>query len=200
MYGLSARFRAGVSEGKQQSTVRRTATDDGPFRAERYARFDIDRARRLQEMLTRRHGAMPEISTEESIRTEVIELESVIDRPSVRLAADPLTLNLAEKIVKAMQRRETSTRDRTDRDPTPRWSHACPTCRRPRNAGANSSTASSAWSAGDARGVARLRVPRSRRLGTCGPRQRECARRWCRPGRSRGRRSVSRRLPSARRR
>lgn len=41
-----------------------------------------------------------------------IDLESVIDRAPVRLAAYPLTLNLAEKIVTAMQRRETSTRDR----------------------------------------------------------------------------------------
>lgn len=42
----------------------------------------------------------------------VIELESVIDRAPVRLEAYPLALNLAEKIVTAMQRRETSTRDR----------------------------------------------------------------------------------------
>lgn len=42
----------------------------------------------------------------------VIELASVIDRPAVRLTAYPLALNLAEKIVTAMQRRETSTRDR----------------------------------------------------------------------------------------
>ncbi|WP_051223779.1 nucleotidyl transferase AbiEii/AbiGii toxin family protein [Conexibacter woesei] len=41
-----------------------------------------------------------------------IELTSVVDRPAVRLAAYPLVLNLAEKIVTAMQRRETSTRDR----------------------------------------------------------------------------------------
>lgn len=45
-------------------------------------------------------------------RSTVIELESVIDRPPVRLDAYPLTLNLAEKAVTAMQRRETSTRDR----------------------------------------------------------------------------------------
>jgi predicted nucleotidyltransferase component of viral defense system len=42
----------------------------------------------------------------------VIELESVLDRASVRLEAYPLALNLAEKIVTAMQRRETNTRDR----------------------------------------------------------------------------------------
>jgi predicted nucleotidyltransferase component of viral defense system len=42
----------------------------------------------------------------------VITLESVIDQPDVRLQAYPLALNLAEKIVTAMQRRETSTRDR----------------------------------------------------------------------------------------
>lgn len=42
----------------------------------------------------------------------VIELKSVIDCAPVRLAAYPLALNLAEKIVTAMQRRETSTRDR----------------------------------------------------------------------------------------
>lgn len=41
-----------------------------------------------------------------------IELDSVIDREPVRLAAYPLALNLAEKVVTAMQRRETSTRDR----------------------------------------------------------------------------------------
>lgn len=45
-------------------------------------------------------------------QSTVIELASVIDRPPVRLAAYPLALNLAEKIVTAMQRRETSTRDR----------------------------------------------------------------------------------------
>ena len=45
-------------------------------------------------------------------QSTVIELESVIDRAPVRLEAYPLTLNLAEKIVTAMQRRDTSTRDR----------------------------------------------------------------------------------------
>lgn len=41
-----------------------------------------------------------------------IKLDSVIDREPVRLIAYPLALNLAEKVVTAMQRRETSTRDR----------------------------------------------------------------------------------------
>ncbi|MET0602233.1 MAG: nucleotidyl transferase AbiEii/AbiGii toxin family protein [Baekduia sp.] len=45
-------------------------------------------------------------------KSTTISLASVIDQPDVRLAAYPLTLNLAEKIVTAMQRRETSTRDR----------------------------------------------------------------------------------------
>ncbi|MHB1538180.1 MAG: nucleotidyl transferase AbiEii/AbiGii toxin family protein [Solirubrobacteraceae bacterium] len=45
-------------------------------------------------------------------RSTVISLESVIDRPAIQLRAYPLALNLAEKIVTAMQRRETSTRDR----------------------------------------------------------------------------------------
>lgn len=45
-------------------------------------------------------------------RSTVLQLESVLDRPSVRLQAYPLALNLAEKIVTAMQRRETNTRDR----------------------------------------------------------------------------------------
>jgi hypothetical protein len=45
-------------------------------------------------------------------RSTTIRLESVIDQPAVRLRAYPLALNLAEKIVTAMQRRETSTRDR----------------------------------------------------------------------------------------
>ena len=45
-------------------------------------------------------------------RSTEIELDSVIDRKPIRLAAYPLALNLAEKIVTAMQRRETSTRDR----------------------------------------------------------------------------------------
>jgi predicted nucleotidyltransferase component of viral defense system len=45
-------------------------------------------------------------------RTTVIQLESVIGQPAVRLQAYPLALNLAEKIVTAMQRRETNTRDR----------------------------------------------------------------------------------------
>jgi hypothetical protein len=48
----------------------------------------------------------------DSGQSTVIELESVIDRPAVRLAAYPLAFNLAEKIVTAIQRRETSTRDR----------------------------------------------------------------------------------------
>jgi hypothetical protein len=42
----------------------------------------------------------------------VIELESVVDQPTISLHAYPLTLNLAEKIVTAMQRRATNTRDR----------------------------------------------------------------------------------------
>jgi hypothetical protein len=41
-----------------------------------------------------------------------IELGSVLDLAPVRLEGYPLALNLAEKIVTAMQRRETSTRDR----------------------------------------------------------------------------------------
>jgi predicted nucleotidyltransferase component of viral defense system len=45
-------------------------------------------------------------------RSTTIELASVIDQPAVSLRAYPLALNLAEKIVTAMQRRETSTRDR----------------------------------------------------------------------------------------
>jgi predicted nucleotidyltransferase component of viral defense system len=45
-------------------------------------------------------------------RATVIQLKSVIDQPAVRLRAYPLALNLAEKIVTAMQRRETNTRDR----------------------------------------------------------------------------------------
>jgi hypothetical protein len=45
-------------------------------------------------------------------QSAVITLDSVIDQPPVRLQAYPLALNLAEKIVTAMQRRETSTRDR----------------------------------------------------------------------------------------
>jgi Nucleotidyl transferase AbiEii toxin, Type IV TA system len=46
------------------------------------------------------------------IRDTILDLESLIDQPPVRLRAYPLALNLAEKIVTAMQRRETSTRDR----------------------------------------------------------------------------------------
>jgi predicted nucleotidyltransferase component of viral defense system len=46
------------------------------------------------------------------VESTAIELKSVIDRAPVRLEAYPITLNLAEKIVTAMQRRETSTRDR----------------------------------------------------------------------------------------
>ena len=45
-------------------------------------------------------------------RATVIHLESVIGQPAVRLRAYPLALNLAEKVVTAMQRRETNTRDR----------------------------------------------------------------------------------------
>ena len=46
------------------------------------------------------------------VRATVLDLESVIDQSPVQLRAYPLALNLAEKIVTAMQRRETSTRDR----------------------------------------------------------------------------------------
>jgi len=45
-------------------------------------------------------------------RSTPIHLESIIDRLPIHLKAYPLALNLAEKIVTAMQRRETSTRDR----------------------------------------------------------------------------------------
>ncbi len=45
-------------------------------------------------------------------RSTTIMLKSIIDQPAVLLQAYPLALNLAEKIVTAMQRRETSTRDR----------------------------------------------------------------------------------------
>lgn len=45
-------------------------------------------------------------------RSTTITLRSIIDQPAVQLQAYPLALNLAEKIVTAMQRRETSTRDR----------------------------------------------------------------------------------------
>jgi predicted nucleotidyltransferase component of viral defense system len=48
----------------------------------------------------------------DSNQSTVIELESVIERAPVRLEAYPLTLNLAEKIVTAMQRREANTRAR----------------------------------------------------------------------------------------
>lgn len=45
-------------------------------------------------------------------RSTVIELDSIVDRPTIRLHAYPLTLNLAEKIVTAMECRETNPRDR----------------------------------------------------------------------------------------
>ena len=45
-------------------------------------------------------------------RSTSVELRSLLDRAPVRLKAYPLALNLAEKIVTAMQRREVSTRDR----------------------------------------------------------------------------------------
>ena len=44
--------------------------------------------------------------------TSFVDLVSVLDRSAIPLRAYPLTLNLAEKLVTAMQRRETSTRDR----------------------------------------------------------------------------------------
>jgi hypothetical protein len=53
-----------------------------------------------------------DISFGDSGTSTTIELASVIDQPDVSLRAYPLALNLAEKIVTAMQRRETSTRDR----------------------------------------------------------------------------------------
>ena len=62
------------------------------------------------------------------VRSTVITLESVIDQPDVELAAYPLALNLAEKIVTAMQRRETSTRDRDFAD---LWSRAAATASTP---------------------------------------------------------------------
>lgn len=45
-------------------------------------------------------------------RSTAIRLTSLLPRPPIRLNAYPLALNLAEKIVTAMQRRETNTRDR----------------------------------------------------------------------------------------
>jgi hypothetical protein len=45
-------------------------------------------------------------------RSTTISLASIIEQPDVRLEAYPLALNLAEKVVTAMQRREASTRDR----------------------------------------------------------------------------------------
>jgi hypothetical protein len=45
-------------------------------------------------------------------RSTAICLTSILPRPPIHLNAYPLTLNLAEKIVTAMQRRETNTRDR----------------------------------------------------------------------------------------
>jgi predicted nucleotidyltransferase component of viral defense system len=53
-----------------------------------------------------------DLSFGDSERATVIQLKSVINQPAVRLRAYPLALNLAEKIVTAMQRRETNTRDR----------------------------------------------------------------------------------------
>lgn len=53
-----------------------------------------------------------DFSFDDPNRSTTIDLKSVVDRPALRLNAYPLVLNLAEKIVTAMQRRETSTRDR----------------------------------------------------------------------------------------
>lgn len=58
------------------------------------------------------HGMADDFSFGDPDESTVIELDSVIDLAPVRLEAYPLALNLAEKIVTAMQRRETSTRDR----------------------------------------------------------------------------------------
>ena len=53
-----------------------------------------------------------DISFGDAGESELIEIESVIDRAGVSVMAYPLTLNLAEKAVTAMQRGAANTRDR----------------------------------------------------------------------------------------
>jgi predicted nucleotidyltransferase component of viral defense system len=89
--------------------------DPTTIRTERMREHDEYQGVRCKLMATLGKAQIPfalDLSFGDPTRTTVIQLESVIDQPAVSLRAYPLTLNLAEKIVTAMQRRETNTRDR----------------------------------------------------------------------------------------
>jgi predicted nucleotidyltransferase component of viral defense system len=89
--------------------------DPGTIRTERMREGDEYQGVRCKLVATLAKAQIPfalDLSFGDPARATAIELESVIEQPAVRLRAYPLALNLAEKIVTAMQRRETNTRDR----------------------------------------------------------------------------------------
>ncbi|HEX3609297.1 MAG TPA: nucleotidyl transferase AbiEii/AbiGii toxin family protein [Solirubrobacterales bacterium] len=91
------------------------AVDTATIRTELMREEDEYRGVRCKLVATLGKAQIPfalDFSFGDPDESTAIELESVIDLPPVRLEAYPLALNLAEKIVTAMQRRETSTRDR----------------------------------------------------------------------------------------
>jgi predicted nucleotidyltransferase component of viral defense system len=89
--------------------------DPGTIRTERMREGDEYAGVRCKLVATLGKAQIPfalDLSFGDSTHATVIQLESVINQPAITLRAYPLALNLAEKIVTAMQRRETNTRDR----------------------------------------------------------------------------------------
>jgi hypothetical protein len=91
------------------------AIDPASIRTETMREGDEYQGVRCKQVAVLGHARIPfalDLSFGDPGVATTIELRSVIDLAPLRLAAYPLELNLAEKIVTAMQRRETSTRDR----------------------------------------------------------------------------------------
>ncbi|MDO8186046.1 nucleotidyl transferase AbiEii/AbiGii toxin family protein [Conexibacter sp. JD483] len=91
------------------------AIDPASIRTEAMRAGDVYQGVRCKQVAALGRAQIPfalDLSFGDPTEATMIELESIIDRAPVRLAAYPLALNLAEKVVTAMQRRETNTRDR----------------------------------------------------------------------------------------
>lgn len=89
--------------------------DPGTITTERMREGDEYQGVRCKLVATLAKAQIPfalDLSFGDPTRASIIQLESVIEQPAVSLQAYPLALNLAEKIITAMQRRETNTRDR----------------------------------------------------------------------------------------
>jgi predicted nucleotidyltransferase component of viral defense system len=89
--------------------------DPATIRIERMREADEYEGVRCKLVATLGKAQIPfalDLSFGDPTRTRIIHMGSVIGQPAVRLQAYPLALNLAEKVVTAMQRRETNTRDR----------------------------------------------------------------------------------------